>query len=161
MPVDGDTDGAMLRRRSRSMPPTRRWRRCGIDALSRQRVGADRQRLLGGGGVYRYLDAIRRAGIATYFWGNWHDEPTGQVILGAANLGSKFLAGPGSHCVTPPGFDFTGEVVRYFDHYLKGVDNGIEGEPRATYWVEGVGGKGGYVKSAQLPGVRRARSPGF
>lgn len=102
---------------------------------------------------YNYMGAIRRAGIATYFWSNWQDEPTAQSILSAANLpGAKFLAGPGSHCVPPPGFDFTGEVRRYFDHYLKGVDNGIEREPRATYWVEGLEGKGGYVRSRSLPG---------
>jgi len=109
--------------------------------------------------VYRYLDAIRRAGTATYFWGNWHDEPAGQVILGAANTGAKFLGGPGDHCVPPPGFDFTGEVVRYFDHYLKGVDNGIERDPRATYWVEGLGGSGGYVRSAKLPGTDARPAP--
>lgn len=103
--------------------------------------------------VYNYMGAIRRAGIATYFWSNWQDEPTAQSILSAANLpGAKFLAGPGSHCVPPPGFDFTGEVRRYFDHYLKGMDNGIEREPRATYWVEGLEGKGGYVHSRSLPG---------
>ncbi len=50
-------------------------------------------------GPYTYLDTVKRAGIATYFWGNWRDEPTSQVILSAANLGSRFLAGPGSHCV--------------------------------------------------------------
>lgn len=104
-------------------------------------------------GVYNYLDAIRRADIATYFWGNWQDEPTGQVIFGAANLGGKFLAGPGSHCVPPKGFDLAGEVVRYFDHYLKGIDNGIEREPRATYWVERLNGVGGYVHSDVLPGA--------
>jgi putative CocE/NonD family hydrolase len=111
--------------------------------------------------VYRYIDAIRAAGIATYFWGNWQDEPTGQVILGAANLGGKFLAGPGGHCVAPAGFDFTGEVVRYFDRHLKGVLNGIDAEPRATYWVDGLGGTGGYVRSDQLPGVGSRPMPWF
>src|SRR5690606_14800825 len=103
-------------------------------------------------GVYHHLGTVREAGIATYFWGNWRDEPTGQVILGAANLGSKFLAGPGDHCVPPAGFDFSGDVVRFFDHHLKGIDNGIEREPRATYFVEdGDGGR--YVTSGELPGI--------
>src|SRR5690606_3350572 len=110
--------------------------------------------------VYDHLQAIRTAGIATYFWGNWRDEPTGQVILGAANLGGKFLAGPGDHCVPPAGFDFAGEVVRYFDHYLKDVDNGIDREPRATYFVEDVAG-GRYVRSAELPGIRSRPVPWF
>ena len=110
--------------------------------------------------VYNHLDAIRDAGIATYFWGNWRDEPTGQVILGAANLGSKFLAGPGDHCVPPAGFDFAGEVVRYFDHHLKGTDNGIDREPRATYFVENVEG-GRYARSDELPGIQSRPLPWF
>lgn len=110
--------------------------------------------------VYNHLDAIRDAGIATYFWGNWRDEPTGQVILGAANLGSKFLAGPGDHCVPPAGFDFAGEVVRYFDHHLKGTDNGIDREPRATYFVENVDG-GRYARSDELPGIQSRPLPWF
>ncbi|MBV9883319.1 MAG: CocE/NonD family hydrolase, partial [Sphingomonadaceae bacterium] len=99
--------------------------------------------------VYRYLAAFRRAHIATYFWGNWQDEPTGQVILSAENVGGRFLAGPGSHCVPPPGFDFTGEIRRYFDLHLKGIDAGPASRPRATYWVEGEG----WVRSAALPGA--------
>lgn len=110
--------------------------------------------------VYNHLGAIRDAGIATYFWGNWRDEPTGQVILGAANLGGRFLAGPGDHCVPPAGFDFSGEVVRYFDHYLKGVENGIAREPRATYFVEDDDG-GRYVRSDELPGIQSRPLPWF
>jgi putative CocE/NonD family hydrolase len=108
--------------------------------------------------IYRYLPKIRASGIATYFWGNWEDEPTAQVILGAANLkGSKFLAGPGSHCVPPPGFDFTGEIRRYFDHYLKGIDTGLTREPKARYWVDGQG----WVASDRLPGTASTRVSWF
>ena len=40
-----------------------------------------------------YLDALKKPGLATYYWGNWEDEPTGQVILAAQNLGSRLLLG--------------------------------------------------------------------
>ncbi|MFV0643943.1 MAG: CocE/NonD family hydrolase [Sphingomonadaceae bacterium] len=103
-------------------------------------------------GLYNYLDTMRRAGIATYFWSNWEDEPTAQMILAAKNLNGKLLVGPGSHCNPPPGSDFTNRITAYFDHYLKGVDNGIEREPRASYWVEGQGGTGAYAVSDSLPG---------
>ncbi len=112
-------------------------------------------------GPYTYLDAVRRAGIATYFWGNWTDEPTSQVILSAANLGSRLLAGPGGHCVPPKGFDLAGEIVEFFDHYLKGAEADYASKPRATYWVEGLDGTGGYVRSNQLPGVESVRRPWF
>lgn len=154
LPVDGDADGAQLKaaveQHAKNTPMAALWYGMPYrDSMSRFTGNAFWEEV----GVYNYLDAIRKAGIATYFWSNWHDEPTAQSILSAANMaGSKFLAGPGSHCVPPPGFDFTGEVVRYFDHYLKGADNGIDKAPRATYWLEGLNGTGGYVRSDQLPG---------
>ncbi|MBN8817601.1 MAG: CocE/NonD family hydrolase [Sphingomonas sp.] len=155
VPVDGDTDGAQLKaavaEHAKNTPMAALWYDMPYrDSISRFTGNAFWQEA----GAYNYLGAIRKAGIATYFWSNWQDEPTAQSILSAANLaGSKFLAGPGSHCEPPPGFDFTGEIVRYFDHYLKGADNGIEKAPRATYWVEGLDGKGGYARSGQLPGA--------
>ena len=159
VPVDADVDGSMLRaavaehRANTPMGPL--WYGMPFrDSVSEFTGNAFWQEVA----VYRYFDQIRDAGIATYFWGNWHDEPTGQVILGAANLGGKFLAGPGDHCVPPQGFDFSGEVVRFFDHHLKGVDNGIESEPRATYWVEGPDT---YERSDQLPGVQSRPIPIF
>ena len=112
-------------------------------------------------GPYTYLDTVRRAGIATYVWGNWRDEPTSQIILTAANLGSRFLAGPGSHCVPPPGFDLPGEIVGFFDHYLRGQNPDYGKLPRATYWVDGLGGTGAFVKSDQLPGIQSRPMPWF
>ncbi|WP_317151515.1 CocE/NonD family hydrolase [Sphingopyxis indica] len=150
IPVDADTDGSQLKaavaQHAGNTPMAGLWYgmpyRDSVSAYTGNRFWEEVA-------VYRYLDAIRKAGIATYFWGNWHDEPTAQSILSAANMpGSKFLAGPGDHCVPPPGFDFTGEIRRYFDHYLKGVDNGIEGEARAKFIVENQG----WMQSDKLPG---------
>ena len=162
VPVDEDRDGSLLRQavaeHAANTPMGPLWYGMPFrDSVSPHTGTAFWDEVA----VYPFVDAIRQAGIATYFWGNWHDEPTGQVILGAASLGGRFLAGPGDHCVPPPGFDFTGEVVRYFDHYLKGRDNGIEREPRATYFVEGLGGSGGYVRSNELPGVESRPLPWF
>lgn len=162
LPVDEDRDGTLLRaavaEHAANTPMGPLWYGMPFrDSVSPHTGNAFWDEVA----VYRHVDAIREAGIATYFWGNWHDEPTGQVILGAASLGGKLLAGPGDHCVPPPGFDFTGEVVRYFDHYLKGVDNGIEHEPRATYFVEGLDGSGRYVRSDELPGIESRPLPWF
>ena len=155
VPVDADTDGSLLKQavaeHARNTPMGPLWYAMPHrDSVSPHTGNAFWQEVA----VHSYLQAIREAGIATYFWGNWHDEPTGQVILGAANTGGKFLGGPGDHCVTPAGFDFTGEVVRYFDHHLKGVANGIDEEPRAIYFVEGLNGTGAYVRSDELPGIQ-------
>ena len=102
--------------------------------------------------IWRYADTIRQAGIATYMWSNWEDEPTEQVIIAAQNLGSRLLIGPGSHCVPPTGFDFIGEVRRFFDYHLKGIDNGFSVQPRVTHWVETGEGDGFYHRTTELPG---------
>lgn len=154
IPVDDDADGAMLKaavaEHAANTPMAPLWYgmpyRDSVSAFTGNQFWNEV-------GTFNYLDRIRAAGIATYFWSNWQDEPTAQALLSAANIpGSKFLAGPGSHCVPPPAFDFTGEVTRYFDHALKGAANGMESAPRATYWLEGLDGKGGYVRSNLLPG---------
>ncbi|AKH41513.1 hypothetical protein FHS61_002001 [Altererythrobacter atlanticus] len=102
--------------------------------------------------IWRYADAIREAGIATYLWSNWKDEPTSQVIVAAENLGSRLLVGPGSHCAPPPAFDFIGEIRRFFDYHLKNIDNGFAQQPRVTYWSDEGEGRGQYLRTDSLPG---------
>lgn len=104
-------------------------------------------------GPYTYLGALRDAGIATYFWSNLHDEPTSQTILAAANIDGKLLVGPGTHCVPPPDYDLGAEIQRFFDHHLKGVDNGIDREPRNTLWVEQASDDQHWLRSDVLPGA--------
>ena len=62
----------------------------------------------------------------------------------------------GSYCQTPAGFDFTGEITRYFDHHLKGADNGQDVAPRVTWWRDLGGGAGEYVRGATAPGAGSA-----
>jgi putative CocE/NonD family hydrolase len=39
------------------------------------------------------------------------------------------------------GWDVYGHMVKWFDHYLKGVDNGVEKEPPVRYYVMGATGE--------------------
>jgi len=41
------------------------------------------------------------------------------------------------------GFDMETHLIRWFDHYLKGVDNGVEREPTVRYYVMGAVGEPG------------------
>ncbi|MGX7896630.1 CocE/NonD family hydrolase [Tsuneonella sp. HG222] len=162
VPMDEDRDGSMLRaavaQHAANTPMGPLWYgmpfRDSVSSLTGNRFWEEV-------GPYTYLDAVRNAGIATYFWGNWRDEPTSQVILSAANLSSRLLVGPGDHCVPPKGFDLPGEIVAFFDHHLKGANPQFAAQPKATYWVEGLGGTGGYVRSHQLPGIESVRAPWF
>lgn len=154
IPVDDDRDGSELRKavaeHAANTPMGPLWYgmpfRDSVSPLTHNRFWEEV-------GPYTYLDRIRKAGIATYFWGNWQDEPTEQVIELAANLGGKLLVGPGTHCVPPPGFDLSGEVRRFFDHTLKGVDNGIDRTPRVTFWMNGAPAGREWLQSDRLPGV--------
>jgi len=40
-------------------------------------------------------------------------------------------------------FDMDAHMIRWFDHYLKGVDNGVEREPAVRYYVMGANGEPG------------------
>jgi predicted acyl esterase len=99
---------------------------------------------------------LKRSGIATYFWSNFQDEPTAQVILAAENLGSQLLLGPGTHCVPPPGFDFNGAVQGFFDRNVKGLP-ARGAAPRVTWWLAEEGGKGSWNEAARWPGVTLPR----
>jgi putative CocE/NonD family hydrolase len=112
-------------------------------------------------GPYPYLQNISEAGIATYFWSNLKDEPTAHVLLSAANLNGKLLIGPGSHCVAPPDYDLGGEVKRFFDYHLKGIENGIASEPQNTWWVENAPENAHWVRSDNLPGEQSVRQNWF
>jgi len=153
VPVDADPDGVLLREavamHADNTPMAALWYsmpyRDSVSALTGNAFWEE-------AGIWPYAQVIRDSGMATYLWSNWKDEPTSHVIVAAENLGSRLLVGPGSHCETPEGFDFTGEVTRYFDHYLKGRDNGFVEEPRVTYWQDAGSGAGTYAESDSVPG---------
>jgi len=153
LPLDEDRDGSQLRtavaEHARNTPMAALWYgmpfRDSVSPLTGNKFWEE-------AGPYTYLDALKSSGIATYYWGNWEDEPTAQVIVAAQNLKSRLLLGPGTHCVPPPDFDFRGEVRSYFDRHLKSDAPVADPSPRVTWWLDD--GKGGHrwQRSAQPPG---------
>lgn len=136
LPVDADSDGAQLRaavaEHAGNDPMAPLWNTMPFRDSMSKFTGT---RFWEEASPYSYFQTLKRSGIQFYYWGNWHDEPTGQVIMGAVNMGGRALIGPGSHCVPPPGVDL-GEIQRhFFDRYLKGIRNGIDDEPRFRWWV--------------------------
>jgi len=86
---------------------------------------------------HKYLKRLNEAGLAFYFWGNWYDEIADQTLLSFANLTGEFnkaYIGSGTHCDTV-GIDLFAEHHRFFDRFLKGIDNGIEKEPPLLFDV--------------------------
>lgn|GEM_PF-255772 len=154
IPLDEDRDGSLLRaavaEHARNTPMAPLWYgmpfRDSVSPLTGNRFWEEV-------GPYTYLDALRESGIATYFFSNWRDEPTAQMILAAENLGSRLLLGPGTHCVTPPDFDFTGELLRFFGEHLRD-EPPSEPAPRVTWWLDGAPAGQEWRRDDRWPGVR-------
>ena len=100
--------------------------------------------------VHSHLSDIRASGTAIYRIGGWYDGALTRSALEASintDNTRKVLVGPWDHGpqnnVSPfamskkVGFAVKVEMLRFFDHYLKGIDNGINDEPKYTYYTVG------------------------
>lgn len=87
------------------------------------------------GSFYPYVDQIRDD-VGIYVYGGYHDLYADQTVLKYNNIrGSKKLAyGDWVHCETP-GFRMDTERLRFFDHWLKGVSNGVMSEKPVHVYV--------------------------
>ena len=80
---------------------------------------------------------------AVYAISGWADPYTNAVPRLLTNLTCprKGLIGPWAHnyghIATPgPRMDFLGELTRWWDHWLKGIDTGIMREPMTRVWMQ-------------------------
>jgi len=89
-----------------------------------------------------YLEQIKASGIAIYLAANWDEATTKYGAFFTFNNVMnpvKLLVGSGTHCAwtsvrNETGFDITTEELRWFDYWLKDIDNGIMSEPRVYYF---------------------------
>lgn len=90
-----------------------------------------------------YMDQINNAGVAMYMAVNWDEGSTKPGPFFAFNnfdVPKKLIIGPGVHCdwftsEKLTGFDITVEELRFFDYWLKGIDNGIMDEDPVYYYT--------------------------
>jgi uncharacterized protein len=76
-----------------------------------------------GSGAYAYTYKLHWLGAQHYF----------QNVKGARKL---IFTGP-AH-LQRPFHEYHDEIIRWYDHWLKGVDNGIMDEPPVRYWLMGA-----------------------
>ena len=83
--------------------------------------------------VATYRREIAGSGIGIYHMNGWLDDPR-QAVLLYRNLATprKLVIGPWYHTQTR-GFDNQIEHLRWYDYWLKGIDNGIMREPPIHY----------------------------
>ncbi len=92
---------------------------------------------------YRYEKTIEESGIAIYSAANLDEEGPGYgPYFTFNNLSNprKLAIGPATHCdwttvEKETGFDILVEELRFFDHWLKGVSNGVMSEAPVTYYT--------------------------
>jgi uncharacterized protein len=88
-------------------------------------------------------EAISHVGIPAYIGSGWYGYTYKTHLSGAENyfrtltgLRKLVLAGP-SH-LDRPLRAFRAEALRWYDHWLKGIDSGMMAEPAVRFWVMGA-----------------------
>jgi uncharacterized protein len=92
---------------------------------------------------HSYAKTLNESGIAVYTAVNWEEGYTGHgpaFTFNNLRTPKKLILGPAKHCdwaqvQRDTGFDIVVEELRYFDHWLRGVDNGVMREPAVTYYT--------------------------
>ena len=120
----------------------------------------------GEGNLYPFLDRINRSGIPIYMTNGWYDLFAGasDMFLWYANLTvpKRLLVRPLDHSEVEKNqfdLDYGAEAHRWFDYWLKDIDNGIMSEPAIYYYVMGTSKKGAWRTSNQWPLANQKLTP--
>jgi putative CocE/NonD family hydrolase len=102
--------------------------------------------------VATYAEQIERSGVGLFIWGNWFDEGSFEAILAFNNLSNKRKLWMGSwgHCATGD-FPMATELLRFFDYFLKNVDNGWGDEPPIYYRTNNAPAESAWRSASQWP----------
>ena len=161
-PVDRDKDGSLLAqaREERSGSTLAKQSEVWFKKFPfRDSTTADGIKIWEGpANLYPLLDRINRSGIPVYMTTGWYDlfSGAGDMFLWYANLTvpKRLIIRPADHSQVEKNefdLDFGAEVLRWFDYWLKGIDNGIMNEPPIHYYVMGASKKDAWRTSAQWP----------
>jgi predicted acyl esterase len=116
-----------------------------------------------------YREAINKSGIAVYAATNWAEGFTGYgppFTFNNLRTPKKLIFGPGKHCdwstvLTDTGFDIVIEELRFFDHWLRGIDNGVMREPAVTYYTYNEAAQKAWKHSRTWPLANERRTDFF
>jgi putative CocE/NonD family hydrolase len=145
-PVDGDREGALLsevleHRKKRTLG--RASGEAFQSAPFRDSTRAGGPRLWDEMSLYTLLDRIQRSGVPVYNSNGWNDIFTRDMFLWHANLETpqRLHVRPAHHRdmgKSGRDLDVGAEAHRWFDYWLKGIDNGIMDEAPIHYYVMGA-----------------------
>lgn len=90
-------------------------------------------------------------------WGDLFYDAMVRTFEGLAGP-RKLLVGPWMHLLPDAspshGIDLLGQMLRWWDHWLRGIDTGLMGEPAVTLFVPG---RGGWTHADDWPGGTAAQ----
>ena len=108
--------------------------------------------------LYPFLDRINQSSLPIYMTTGWYDLFSGasDMLLWYANLTvpKRLLIRPADHSEVEKNqfdLDYNAEAHRWFDYWLKGIDNGIMNEPSIYHYVMGAPKKEAWRKSTLWP----------
>lgn len=100
-----------------------------VDRVTKQKLNITRS-------PSSYIKEINESGVAIYTIGGWYDLWPRDALLWFANLKTpqRLMIGAWYHQMSSEEYDVA-ERLRWFDYWLKGIDNGITKEPRIWYYT--------------------------
>ncbi len=144
-PVDQDTDGSLLAEARAARNNTNVLASSGFKNFGfRDSPGPDGKAVWGDyNTLYPLLDKINRSGTAVYLINGWYDIYARDDFLIYNNLTvpKRLLVRPTDHSgIEAPAsdVDIAAEAHRWFDYWLKGINNGIINEPPIHYYLQGA-----------------------
>jgi putative CocE/NonD family hydrolase len=100
--------------------------------------------------LHSYAARIEKSNVAINNWGGWFDASTADAVLKTfltLKNYQRVVIGPWNHGATQNASPYFGpeskrvmqsrEHLRFFDHYLKGIDTGLDTERRLFYFTIG------------------------
>lgn len=136
-PVDEDKDGTLYKAAQKAHRNNRDVYEMGeslpyrdsIDSATKQKLNITRS-------PSSYIKEINESGVAIYTIGGWFDLWPRDALLWFANLKTpqRLMIGNWFHQMSSEEYDVA-ERLRWFDYWLKGIDNGITKEPRIWYYT--------------------------
>jgi hypothetical protein len=159
-PVDSDKDGALLAEARKERSSETMGERLDLSKQQyafRDSITPDGKNLWQDRmALYLFIERINHSGIPVYMTNGWYDIFTGDMFFWYNNLTvpKRLTIRPLDHSEIEENqfdLDYSAEVHRWFDHWLKGLDSGIMDEPPIHYYVMGAPKKEAWQTSNQWP----------
>lgn len=144
--VDTDKDGKLLAQALQSR--TKATLKTRVDLSNaryafRDSLTPDGQMVWRGASLYPFIERINRAGVAVYMTTGWYDIFTADMFYwyDSLTVPKRLAVRPLDHTgmdKTDKDLDYAAEAQRWFDYWLKNIDNGLMAKAPVHYYRVGA-----------------------